>query len=286
MRCGMKSLFARTSRICMLVLLAGALSGSMIVNSLMFHPEAARGGYSEKTPGYVDIGTNGVRIAALVLDPKSRNSPPSQEPKRGRKVLIRCHGNAENIKRTLWALGDLTELGYTVAAVDYPGYGLSAGKPDEAGCYRNVHRLYEWLIEKRGFKPEEIFVDGFSIGSGPATELAATKPVGGLILEAPFLSAVRVVTSAMTLPDEPFPNFKRIADVKCPVLIMHGTKDKVIPHAHGRELFERANEPKRFVSVKGGDHNSLPARFGKSKYRELIVDFMENGIKEDEGVKR
>ena len=128
---------------------------SGLINSIMFHPEFCKGGYSEKTPGYVDIGTNGVRVAALFLEPK-RSSQPPQKPRRGRKVLIRCHGNAEDMVGTLWALGDLVKQGYAVAAVDYPGFGLSAGRPTEAGCYRNVHRLYDWLVEKRGFRPEEI----------------------------------------------------------------------------------------------------------------------------------
>lgn len=255
-------------RIVILMLVLGYLVGTGCINTMMFHPEFARDGYSEKSPGYVDIGTNGVRIAAVV-----------RGPERGKKALIRCHGNAEDMMGTLWALGDLAEQGYTVAAVDYPGYGLSDGSPTEEGCYRNVHRLYDWLIETRGFKPEDIYVDGFSIGSGPATELAATKPVGGLILEAPFLSAPRVVTRVRILPVDPFPNLKRIGDVKCPVLIMHGTKDNVIPYNHGKELFELANEPKRFVSVEDSDHNYLPVRFGKSRYRALIADFMENGIR-------
>ena len=264
-----KKLMKSILRIVILVIVLGFVVGTGCINTIMFHPEFARDGYDEKSPGFVDIGTNGVRIAAVVLGPE-----------RGKNALIRCHGNAEDMMGTLWALEDLAEEGYTVAAVDYPGYGLSGGSPTEEGCYRNVHRLYDWLIETRGFKPEDIIVDGFSIGSGPATELAATKPVGGLILEAPFLSAPRVVTRVRLLPVDPFPNLKRIADVKCPLLIMHGTKDNVIPYNQGKALFELANEPKRFVSVEGSDHNNLPAHFGENRYRELIVDFMENGIRE------
>jgi len=237
------------------------LIGTGCINSMMFHP--VKGGYSENTPGYVDVGTNGVRVAAFVLGPEH-----------GKKALIRCHGNAEDMVNTLWNLGELAKRGYTVAAVDYPGYGLSDGSPDEKGCYRNVHRLYDWLIEKRGFKPEDIFVDGFSIGTGPATELAATRTVGGLILEAPFLSAPRVVTRIRILPIDPFPNIDRIADVKCPIAIIHGTADEIVPYSQGRELYERAKEPKRLISVAGGDHNYLPVHFGKDKYLDFIVSFI------------
>jgi len=178
--------------------------------------------------------------------------------------------------QTLWAVGELCADGYTVASVDYPGYGLSEGLPDEEGCYRNVHRLYDWLVETRGFKPEDIIVDGFSIGSGPAVELAATKPVGGLVLEAPFLSAPRVVTKVRILPVDPFPNLKRIGDVKCPVLFFHGTSDRVIPYEHGRALFELAREPKRFITIEDGDHNDFPAVMGVDEYLQEIRNFADS----------
>ena len=264
-----KKLLKSLLRIVILVIVLGLVVGTGCINTIMFHPEFARDGYDEKSPGFVDIGTNGVRIAAVV-----------HGPEHGTKALIRCHGNAEDMMGTLWALKGLAEQGYTIAAVDYPGYGLSDGSPTEEGCYRNVHRLYDWLVETRGFKPEDIIVDGFSIGSGPATELAATKPVGGLILEAPFLSAPRVVTKVRILPIDPFPNLKRIGEVKCPLLIMHGTKDNVIPYNQGKVLFELAKDPKHFVSVDCGDHNRLPLSLGENRYRELIADFMENGIRE------
>ena len=259
-----KKLLKALLRICILVIVLGFVVGTGCINTIMFHPEFARDGYDEKSPGYVDIGTNGVRIAAVV-----------RGPERGKKALIRCHGNAEDMMGTLWALGDLAERGYTVAAVDYPGYGLSDGSPTEEGCYRNVHRLYDWLVETRGFKPEEIIVDGFSIGTGPATELAATRPCGGLILEAPFLSAPRAVTRVRLLPVDPFPNLKRIGAVKCRVLMIHGTSDRVIPYSQGQALFKLANEPKRFVTVDDGDHNTLVDDMGFDNYYELIKGFVD-----------
>ncbi|MBR4653715.1 MAG: alpha/beta hydrolase [Kiritimatiellae bacterium] len=253
----------RTIAVVIAVSLAIGIFG---INLLMFHP--VKGGYGENTKGFVDIGTNGVRIAAMVLGPEH-----------GKKAIIRCHGNAEDIVGTLWKLFELADKGYTVAAVDYPGYGLSDGSPDEAGCYRNVHRLYDWLMEKRGFAPEDIIINGFSIGTGPATELAATRPCGGLVLEAPFLSAPRVVTRFRILPLDPFPNLKRIANVKCPVLIIHGTEDQIIPYAHGQALFKLANEPKRFVSVEEGEHNSLPDDMGGDRYLKLVKDFVDGTTK-------
>ena len=254
-------------RILACVVVVALIAGTACVNSLMFHPEMSRGGYGESTEGYVDIGTNGVKIAAIVLGPG-----------RGKKAILLCHGNADDAANSLFALRYLAQRGVTVACVDYPGYGLSDGPPDEEGCYRNVHRLYDWLIEKRGFKPEDIIVDGFSVGTGPATELAATKSVGGLVLEAPFLSAPRVVTRIRILPIDPFPNIKVIKDVKCPVLVIHGTDDSVIPHGHGKELFELANEPKRFIPVEGANHNDLIFTMDPERYLTAIEGFALEGL--------
>ena len=257
-----KDAFKSAVRIIAVVVVLLLLIGTGCINSLMFHP--VKGRYNATTRGYVDIGTNGVKIAAIVLGPE-----------RGKKAIIRCHGNAEDALSTLDMLELLAGAGCTVASVDYPGYGLSDGSPDEKGCYRNVHRLYDWLVETRGFKPEEIIVDGFSIGTGPATELAATRPCGGLILEAPFLSAPRVVTRVRILPVDPFPNLKRIGAVKCRVLMIHGTSDRVIPYSQGQALFKLANEPKRFVSVEDGDHNTLVDDMGFDNYYELIKEFVD-----------
>ena len=143
---------------------------------------------------------------------------------------------------------------------------------DEVGCYRAVHRLYDWLVETRGFRPEDIIVDGFSIGTGPAVELAATRPVGKLVLEASYLSAPRIVTKVRLLPIDPFPNLKRIGDVKCPVVFLHGTADSIVPFSHGRRLHDLAPQPKRFVAVEGADHNDLAAVYGLDAYLSLFQE--------------
>ena len=239
------------------------LVGLFAINKLMFHPEMVKGGYDATLPGYVDIGTNGVRIAALV-----------RGPEKGRKAILYCHGNAEDMTSSIAALDAFAANGYTVAAVDYPGYGLSDGSPTEDGCYRNVHALYNWLREVRGFKDEDIFVVGFSIGTGPATQLAATSKVGGLVLEAPYLSAPRAVTRIRLLAIDPFPNVSHIRSINCPLLIIHGTDDHVVPFSQGRALFKHAVEPKRFVEVPGAGHVDFIDVMGADVYEKLIEAFV------------
>lgn len=233
----------------------------MQINRFMFHP--ITGGYSKSFPGYVDIGTNGVRIAAIVSGPWH-----------GKAAIIFCHGNAEDATSAKYRFAGLAKDGYTVCAVDYPGYGLSDGSPNETGCYRVAHRLYDWLMEERGFSPNEIFAVGFSIGTGVAVELASSRHVAGLWLEAPYLSAPRIVTRKRILAIDPFPSCSRIADIKCPLLVMHGTNDRIIPFSQGKALYDLAREPKTFVTVQSAGHNNLVEIYGFEKYENLMREFL------------
>ena len=161
-----KPIMKSVLRVLVCVAVVALLTGVGFINTLMFHPKFCKGGYGDSTEGYVDIGTNGVKVAAIVLGPE-----------RGRKAILRCHGNAEDAKGTLWALEELSNKGYTVASVDYPGYGLSDGSPDEKGCYRNVHRLYDWLIEKRGGRSRLGGSIPFRTARGDAREAVTDRSV-------------------------------------------------------------------------------------------------------------
>ncbi len=273
----MKTVLKAVLRVVIAVFVLLEIIGITGIDWFMFHPEVIREEYDASTEGYVNLGTDKEPIAAVVLGPAH-----------GVKAILHCHGNAENMVQSIEGLRELAKRGFTVASVDYPGYGLSAGRPTEKGCYRNVHRLYDWLIEKRGFAPQDIIVSGFSIGTGSAVELAATKPVGGLILEAPFLSAQRVVTRVRLLPIDPFPNMRRVFDgIACPLLIFHGTEDSVIPFAHGEELSRISKNRsqcwndveqmlrwyREFVPVEGADHGEVAAVLGVDKYLDKVADF-------------
>ncbi len=236
----------------------------LFINRFMFHP--VKGGYEKTLVGYVDIGTNGVSIAARTIGPSH-----------GKKVILYCHGNAEDLTAIDGRFDGLIAAGYTVATFDYPGYGLSSGTPDERGCYRNAHRTYDWLIDGKGFAPDQIVVVGFSIGTGVAVELAASRQVGGLWLEAPYLSAPRIVTKIRVLPIDPFPSYRRIKDVKCPIVMLHGTEDAIIPYSQGRALYERARTPKWFIPVAGAGHTDFIGIMGSDNYEALMLDFIRTG---------
>jgi len=140
---------------------------------------------------------------------------------------------------------------------DYQGYGTSGGTPFEKHVDDDELAAYDYLTEQLHTPASQIVVYGKSVGSGPAVYLAARRPVAGLILRSPILSAFRVVTRVPLLPFDKFPNYKEIGKVHCPILIIHGTSDQLVPVWHGRKLFDLASQPKYSLWVDGADHNDL-----------------------------
>ena len=252
------------------VVIAGAvivqLLAAMLINRFMFHP--VKNGYRSDIDGFVDIGTNGVSIAARIVGAYKY---------KGKKVIMYCHGNAEDLTAIDGRFDALVAAGYTVATFDYPGYGLSDGTSDEEGCYRNAYRLYDWLVCCRGISPKDIIVVGYSIGTGVATAIAANRKVGGLWLEAAYLSAPRAVTRIRLLLVDPFPNIDKIRHVECPIVMLHGTSDSVIPYSQGRRLYDMAPAPKWFVPIDGAGHEDFIEVLGIQRYTEALRYFLDKG---------
>jgi hypothetical protein len=137
-----------------------------------------------------------------------------------------------------------------------------------------VDTAYEYLTQKLGVLPERIIIYGRSVGAGSAVELAARKPVAGLIMESAFTSAFRVVVPIPILPFDKFRNIDKIKRVKCPVLVMHGKGDEVVPFQHGQRLFSAAPEPKRSLWVDEASHNDFLWVAGE-QYGKTLREFVE-----------
>ena len=170
-------------------------------------------------------------------------------------TVLHSHGNAEDLGTVLPFLQALRAQDFAVFAYDYRCYGTSEGKPSERKAYRDVEAAYDYLVGEVGVPPERIIAHGRSLGGGPACYIAAEREVGGLVLESSFVSAFRVVTRIPLLPFDRFKNLRKIAKADCPVLVIHGTADRVVPAWHGRKLFGRAREPKRHLELPGAGHN-------------------------------
>ncbi|TVU54654.1 MAG: alpha/beta hydrolase [Arthrospira sp. PLM2.Bin9] len=218
----------------------------------------------EKTEDLTFLTTlDGVPIAALYLP-----NPTAQY------TILYSHGNAEDLGDIRPRLESLRDIGFSVFAYDYPGYGLSGGTPSVAGAYQAIEAAYYYLTQVLQVPPERIIVYGRSVGSGPSTHLAARKLVGGLVIESGFISTFRVVTRIPIFPFDRFPNLANLQNVEVPVLIIHGDRDRVIPFDHGQRLYDDFDGPKMSLWVEGAGHNDLLEVAG-DRYVETLLKFTE-----------
>jgi pimeloyl-ACP methyl ester carboxylesterase len=138
-------------------------------------------------------------------------------------TLLYAHGNAEDLGQLVPWLEELRQSGYSVLAFDYRGYGASTGgRTTASGATRDMETVYQHAVHTLGVQPSHLVLYGRSVGSGPATDLAARLPAGGLVLESAFTSAFLVVTHLPLLPFDRFPNLRHLRRVRCPVLVIHG----------------------------------------------------------------
>lgn len=180
-------------------------------------------------------------------------------PERG--VVLFFHGNAGNISHRLDTLELFHDLGLSTLIIDYRGYGQSQGRPSEQGTYLDAEAAWRYLVEERQVPPDRMIFFGRSLGGAVAAYLAQRHPPRALILESTFTSAPDIAADIFSfLPVRPLVRFQyntlaRLADIRCPVLIVHSPDDEVIPYSHGRRLFAAAAEPREFLEIRGG-HNA------------------------------
>lgn len=187
-------------------------------------------------------------------------------------TILYSHGNSEDLGDIKPILEKLHAWGFSVFAYDYRGYGTSQGKPTETHAYEDINSAYNYLTQNLKIPPEKIIVLGRSVGGGSAVNLAMRKPIAGLILESSFISAFQVIVPFRILPFDKFPNLNNIKKVKCPILVIHGKADDIIPFAHGEKLFNAAISPKLYLWVEKANHNDL-FQVAEEKYRQTLQEF-------------
>ncbi len=177
-----------------------------------------------------------------------------------RKALLFFHGNAGNISHRGSSVEIFHRLGMNVLIFDYRGFGTSQGEPDESGLYEDARAAWRFLQEEKGFDSKDIILFGRSLGGAVASKLASEVHPAGLILESSFSSARDMADAIMPLISRVvFLRFNlntlNIIDrIRCPLLVLHGPQDEVIPFRQGEKIFKAAREPKTFVTLQGG-HN-------------------------------
>ena len=215
--------------------------------------------------------SDGTQLAGWFIPPFPSPAPPFP-------ALLWFYGNGETIAAIWPVLREFRPPRTALLVVDYPGYGASGGRATEHALYEAADLAYAALATRPGVDPSRVHVYGRSLGSVAATYVAATHPVAGLILESPFTNARDMARRHYA----PFPRFlirlrldnlAAMARVRCPVLVLHGTRDRIAPLEMGKRVAAAAQGPVELVLIDGASHNET-YDVGGIAYRDKVWKFI------------
>lgn len=269
-----------------------------IISKLLFQPP--------KPPSYTD--NNDGRIIWLTCkgkgtkDPATNREVPVKIPsvflsyKGSDLCLLYSHGNATDLGQMMPYLELLrSSLKINVFSYEYQGYGICTPKVNcsEQRCYASIEAAVDYLMEVKNFTRSKIIVFGTSLGSGPSIYIASKysslnpdrpKPelpqddgssFRGIILQSPFTSVVRIkVKTPQKLFFDMFANVDRVAKVDCPVFIIHGKVDEVVPFEHATILSEKLSKPYKPLFIEYAGHNNIMEILSVERYIKKIFEFI------------
>jgi pimeloyl-ACP methyl ester carboxylesterase len=210
----------------------------------------------------------------------------------GAPTILFCHGTSYNAS-DMWRTPELADafndfmrgINANFLVFDYRGYGRNAGTATGEGLHTDAAAALGYLHNRGDIDPAKIFYYGFSLGSGPATELALREPPRGLILRAPFTSIRGLAVGrfewlryafaiAPWLPLTNFDNLSRIGRIGVPLLVMHGEMDRTVPEWMGQRVFEAHPGPKMYVQFPGSGHSDVAAGLVVPHITQFIDDVL------------
>ena len=195
---------------------------------------------------------------------------------RPRGLVIYFGGNAEEVSGQMRDAPMLAP--WSLAAVNYRGFGLSEGRPGEAALTADALAIHDWLAKREDIDPARIVVFGRSLGSGVAVQLAAARPVRAVVLVSPFDSLRSIaakqypIVPVSLLLEHPFDSLALAPGIASPLLAMAGEHDGLIPPEYSRRLHDAWAGPKRWVLVPEADHDDIHAHPG---YWPAIREFLD-----------
>ncbi len=209
--------------------------------------------------------TDGIELNSLY------RAPPSDAA----RVLLHFHGNAGNIGGRVGRIVPYAEAGMGVLLAEYRGFGGNSGSPSEPGLYDDARAAIGFL-RRQGVEPGRMVFYGESLGSGVAVQMATEFACSALVLEAPYSSVADVAQGrywmfpVKALGRDKYDSTAKIARVRCPIFIMHGTADRVIPIRYGERLYELAPPPKEMKVYPGLGH----VQFDEVRGFDAVLDFL------------
>lgn len=202
-------------------------------------------------------------------------------------TMLYLHGNDKNVGyyRELEYARMMHKLGYNVLMIDYRGYGKSTGgQPSEAKVYEDAESAWNYLVRQRALMPNRIFIYGQSLGGAIAIDLAVHHPeAAGIIEESSFTTMAAMsdidygFMPTSLLIHERFDSLSKIAQLKIPLLIIHGTWDKTVPPGMAQQLYDAAPEPKTLKLIKGGDHEDN-CSVARVECRQIFSSFVSQNL--------
>lgn len=206
-------------------------------------------------------------------------------PQVAKGTVIHMHGNAQNMTSHWEFVHWVPERGYNLFVFDYRGYGQSHGTPEPRGVFEDAVAALDHVRSRTDIDTDKLFVFGQSLGGMIAIASAGASPKGvrAVLAEAPFHSYTTLADDRTPgegpIMDESWSAATHVARLApLPLLLIHGTNDKVVPYSHSEMLLAEAGEPKKLVTVEGGDHlDIMTERYG-TKYRDMMVDFFERTL--------
>ena len=207
-------------------------------------------------------------------------------------AVLYLHGSRWNLTGQLFRIRQLHELGFSVFAIDYRGFGKSEGDaPSEKAVYEDARVGWDAMAK---LEPDarRRFIYGHSLGGTIAVDLASSlskeaeksgseSPARGLVVESSFTNLADIARAfsyswlpVQLLLSQKFDAIDKIADVRMPVIVLHGASDRYVPVDLGRRLYDAASAPKRLVVVDGGTHNNS-LRMGESDVRRAFAELFQ-----------
>jgi uncharacterized protein len=205
-----------------------------------------------------------------------------------RATVLVLNGNAGNRMARAPLAAELSRAGLSVLLMDYRGYGGNPGSPSESGLLADARAARAYLAARGDVDPARLVYFGESLGAAVAVRLAVERPPMALVLRSPFTSLADVgrlhypfLPVRLLLKDR-YASIEQVGGLRCPVLILAGARDGIVPWEQSRRLAEAIPEPKRFALIPSADHNSLELLAGQRLIEE-VVRFVGDAARREAG---
>ena len=205
-------------------------------------------------------GLDGVRLKRLRTRDDEEIVTWYAPARHGQPTLLYFHGNAGDLSMRAERMANYLARGQGMMMMAYRGYNGSTGSPSERSNVADGILAFDTLVAD-GVRAADIIVYGESLGSGVAVQVAAERPAGGVILDAPYTAIVDVAAlhypwlPARLLMRDRYETLGHIGKVRAPLLIVHGGRDDVIPVEMGRRVLAAAGGDKRLVEFPEAGHS-------------------------------